>query len=1103
MPILTFPLKRQTTVEIPTAEPGHLQAFRDSLTSRTVHIPARFDKKTRKHVILWRDIQSIFKDAECIVLGDELVPLLVDDSLELLQPPRINQCPGAVLDIVAATSRQAVEPSPEIHSRVSTITELVTGLPNLTMGKCDHIAIGEASASAVGSVRTTGENTNIYPTVSNAESSSSTSGEHSQVHGSYEDRLSTVLRQFSELTHATTQVMDRRHQSLQRSRQHANQPSCSANTPGRLGQTSIINDIRSNPHMTTQDAIFHMLQRLLENQQQILNNQAAHFRQTQELLEYSTPRLFVILPKPRRKRDALLKPFREQFKLFFLCEYDHHMDGGCHTPHRIHLAKHEGYDLVKVDEFFKKYGSHILTIMEILRVGITAAGAVVPGFSHLGIIQGIESVSKTFELASRNFRPLFDDAITSFKTRIKGDNEPLERMFVPGQMDFNYLKALEGADLRQLGSFFRDHDPDHVLGNLNRMVTLDGGVRWVCNDHYHKDSSNAAVERLRAIVEVNGGKFLVLSSWNYVHVAIKGRLQAKELYEAMVKTPRIQHLAITLQWEVTQDDLEALETAVTKTGIPWLSIHIHLADTSRFKILSKCYNPIVQLMCNGYVESMSISFESFYQRISKFPVMMKSRLEVLQIHSTFSPGDKSQKSVLKFILKHSPLLRKLEIAPDDLHDAFEFLANQAPQYLNLEDISWTTLHSTLKLELSQGIAQDVEMTIMCLDNLSQDVQKLIQQGCLTKIVIREAIDATNGSRMVEILQHNPRLAHVNLRVHPRFIATVVGLIIVGRRALIKDKAISSATWCDTLKMSIDWEVLGSIEDGSIEDGSTFKISLDFPENSATPTIEIFMKDAMTPEMMGHMLELVRGYSWSIQRLETNHLFTDDFAIALENGTGERGSDLIALSVCPRSMTFAGLECMDRVIERSRNMTKLHFNFLDLQDEAEREKATHLLRRHRTVHSLSMTGYPVNVWIREVSKVCPTRSELPKLSSLQLNCKLQEIANDGLRWIKEMLSTTSDTIWNTDEPLTEFPMNRGWQQLHEVILHDDLRLRYQDVVNHIDFLKRVHLSDRPLSFQIRKLMRRVEQRSLLSPGWTRLETVECQLVYGPYDDDDNQ
>ena len=88
MPIIPIPLKRQTTVETPcAAESEQLQAFRDPSTSRRVIIPARFDEKTGKHVILWREIQVMFKDAEHIVLrdtdSDTLVPFLLDDNLEL------------------------------------------------------------------------------------------------------------------------------------------------------------------------------------------------------------------------------------------------------------------------------------------------------------------------------------------------------------------------------------------------------------------------------------------------------------------------------------------------------------------------------------------------------------------------------------------------------------------------------------------------------------------------------------------------------------------------------------------------------------------------------------------------------------------------------------------------------------------------------------------------------------------------------------------------------------------------------------------------------------------------------------------------------------
>jgi hypothetical protein len=60
-----------------------LQEFRDPSTCKTVLIPTRFDNRTGEHIILWRDIQSRFKNAECIMLGDELVLSLVDDKFEL------------------------------------------------------------------------------------------------------------------------------------------------------------------------------------------------------------------------------------------------------------------------------------------------------------------------------------------------------------------------------------------------------------------------------------------------------------------------------------------------------------------------------------------------------------------------------------------------------------------------------------------------------------------------------------------------------------------------------------------------------------------------------------------------------------------------------------------------------------------------------------------------------------------------------------------------------------------------------------------------------------------------------------------------------------
>jgi len=51
--------------------------------------------------------------------------------------------------------------------------------------------------------------------------------------------------------------------------------------------------------------------------------------------------------------------------------------------HHIHLAKHGGYDITHLKEFFHRYGLHFVAILQMLKYGITAAGVAIPAFSHL------------------------------------------------------------------------------------------------------------------------------------------------------------------------------------------------------------------------------------------------------------------------------------------------------------------------------------------------------------------------------------------------------------------------------------------------------------------------------------------------------------------------------------------------------------------------------------------------------------------------------------------------------------------------------------------------------------------------------------------------
>ncbi|KAF9366391.1 hypothetical protein BGX34_003348 [Mortierella sp. NVP85] len=1049
-------------MDICVHEPRYSQQFRDLATSKTVLIPTRVDKKTEGRFVLWEDIQTAFKNASYVTHDGEVVLFMIDDNFKHLFPRRISYYPGAVLDVVVSEPEQTVG----VVSKPAPVSAIESpGAVVVYRNPLRGIKEGLMAIAA-------------------AESSSASAVNFGQAHISGQDGTISILH--PQLVDSI-QVMDKplgshsmalvTQPSLQDFGQIVKRPSQSVvgRISNQLVKVSTVAedglypaiDINITGVEPFQAVTFHMLQKMLENQQLLLNRQAilqntvqATARQTFELHEYPIPRLFIVLPKPRRKRDVVLKPFKRQFRLFFLCECGSHTETGrlSHTQ-RIHLAKHEGYDLENVDEFFEKYGSYVLAIMKMLRIGLAATGVVIPGLAHFRLVEGIESAAKAIEMVSQNCRPLLDDSIRSLRTQ---GYELEQRALGPRKMDFSDLNVLEGSDLRQLESFLRHHDPGRVLGNLNRMVTRDGHVRWVCNDHCHGDRNSAALQRFKATLKTNGGVFDENNC--LVFVGIECRTRAREFYDAIVKTPRVRELWIDLRWEITQDDLEALQTAATKTGVSRLVLDGHFIRKSGFDVIknNKKYNPIVQLMCNGHLESMEIcSFKDFYQRISKFPVMMTSRLQDLQIHSTFSPKDKAQKSALKFILKHSPHLTDLKIATDDLHGAFEFLTNQALHFPNLEIISWKNLGGTVKMTLSQGEPLQVEMTVSCLDDISQDAQRLIQQGCLTKFGIHHIAENTTDSRMIDILRSNPRLAYVELRIHPSLSTTAMELVTAARRILVMEKASPSTGW-GALNICIDWQDVKNIKSGGM-----VKISLGLPGNSASPVTELWMLDKMTPEMIGHLLDLIHSYGWSIERLETNGSFTDGLAVALDNSTLAKGSKIRTLRLHPSSLSIAGLECMDRVIGRSHNMGELHVNFSNLEDRAEREKAKHLLIRHsKLMQSISILGKSVNKWLTEISTICSTRNEMPELVSFDLSSSDNSVMSEEcVQWIARMVSAPETihqqylipypnqaSIQAEEESLAECTVDYPWEPLFNVALHH-VHLRpegWQTVIKALDF-----------------------------------------------------
>ncbi|KAG0247309.1 hypothetical protein BG011_001687 [Mortierella polycephala] len=69
------------------------------------------------------------------------------------------------------------------------------------------------------------------------------------------------------------------------------------------------------------------------------------------------------------------------------------------------------------------------------------------------------------------------------------------------------VEGLEGVELRQLESFLKKSSEENLLGNLYRMTTSDGHVKWVCRDHYRVSYQEKHSQKLRDVGKLAQGEF--------------------------------------------------------------------------------------------------------------------------------------------------------------------------------------------------------------------------------------------------------------------------------------------------------------------------------------------------------------------------------------------------------------------------------------------------------------------------------------------------------------------------------------------------------------------------------------------------------------------
>ncbi|KAG0231361.1 hypothetical protein B0O80DRAFT_444388 [Mortierella sp. GBAus27b] len=981
-----------------TSTNDNLQSFRvrpsNGSTSSTeiITIPSHPDQKTGKRVVLWTDIQLAFKGAMSIMMDNQLLPPLKDGNFVQLEPPRIEYQSGVVLDVVMedAGTRSSSQPQPvTLPSSISSakptqdllLASSAADLPNADKndGFVSTPVVPYPELFRLGDMSNDNAKSLIpQPTTLKLETIEPVQFHINQlINSTHYTQIVEALR--TEQLEPINQVLDKHFKTIF----------------DELAE----NKGRQFKQLELQEMVLRKQQEVLDRLVFIQNRIQAVTNQTFELHEYPVPRLFIVLPKAARRRIAGSSLSPEQFRLYFLCECGTHTNGN--TTHEIHLARHEGYDLEQPAEFFKQFGGYALAILQMIKYGTKTSSLVVLPIDQSKLVDG----QRSFDFSARDVSALVDEAIAFIpdpQNNLGNDDHTVQN-----RSGLNAYTSM-GVDLRQLQSYLKVKDPGKVLGNLNRVVTEEGHVKWVCIDHFHEHVRESAMIQLKNLVESNRGTYI--EGKGSIEIEVGSKALAKELYEAMTKARGVHELAITLQWNATMKDFRKLADAATQANIVDLALdgsHFKGGPVFDFFNRRRRYDPILQLMSNGRIQTLELkNFGDFFMRVSNSPLVEAPRLRVLSIDTLLPLKEKAPKSVIKNILEKSPFLTELTVRSSNIGATLNDFEEMAESLPNLRSITVLGPNATVVVGLSKGevLTTDAAFPVPCQDNAEH--QEFLRMGYLTHLKIAFGDGESTATQLEDVIRRNPKLSTIHINCPPEKFLAIIEVV-----TSIRDSSLSSQKPSNLRKLVLQETADSTHQSFGNKEG--YDLMLDFPDDTTT---DIVMHVRALCGRLACLHGIFRSYGWAIQSLDACETFTDNLAAQLDDSTKEKGSKLICLALNPAGLSAAGLTSMEKVMERSKEFRCYRWNIeekdISKLSRKSLEDLMDALGRHgRRVSQLTVNDPSADLKVLNLADKFPIKQQLPDLYDIRLICSREStmsqptIPSVFVKWLTAMISNS--------------------------------------------------------------------------------------------------
>ncbi|KAF9956443.1 hypothetical protein BGZ70_009873, partial [Mortierella alpina] len=400
--------------------------------------------------------------------------------------------------------------------------------------------------------------------------------------------------------------------------------------------------------------------RMNERSNLIQSKIKAILTQQQELVEYPTPRLFIVLPDDPFSYDPD-DWFRTKFRLYFICECGKHTeDSNSRRPHHLHLAKHKGYLVREPAEFFERFGPFLLLMLEMIKVGTSVAGHVMPALANLKVVDLVDSEKQTVELITAKIdyslecidRRLANTQVQMPSARGFIDAQP--RPAMAQQHLASYLTGVEAVELRRIVHFLEIPQDENIYGNLYRVTTSKGHVKWICQDYYRALYQVRHSQKLHEVVRLARGKYN--EHLGRIAIALTSGFAAAEFYTAMIKARSVLELDLRLCWRSMSCELETLEDALKKSRVIALRLDLqHFRTCDGGRSLS-ARHVLLRIMKHPPLTMIHVILPKDLIKLSTFPPNRPCHIRRLSVETVPGSIGRQEFGVLSKALKaNSPL----------------------------------------------------------------------------------------------------------------------------------------------------------------------------------------------------------------------------------------------------------------------------------------------------------------------------------------------------------------------------------------------------------------------------------------------------------------